>query len=60
MTSEFRVDNLDIWIYPDRIRMGQSAAEMMADKIIQLLSEKEFVNIIFAAAPSQNEFLATH
>ncbi len=57
MTSEFKVDNLDVRIYPDRINMGGSAANMVAERITQLLKEQEFVNIIFAAAPSQNEFL---
>jgi glucosamine-6-phosphate deaminase len=58
MTGEFRVGSLDIRVYPDRLSMGQSAAEMVADRITLLLKEQEFVNIIFAAAPSQNEFLA--
>jgi glucosamine-6-phosphate deaminase len=57
MTSEFRVDNLGVRIYPDRVRMGRSAAEIVAERITQLLDKKQFVNIIFAAAPSQNEFL---
>ncbi|MFI5161320.1 MAG: glucosamine-6-phosphate deaminase [Sphingobacteriales bacterium] len=58
MTSEFRVDNLDVRIYPDRVSMGQSAAKMVADRVKELLKEQQFVNIIFAAAPSQNEFLS--
>jgi glucosamine-6-phosphate deaminase len=57
MTSEFRVNNLDVHVYPDRLTMGQSAAAIIAKRIIELLKEQQFVNIIFAAAPSQNEFL---
>ena len=37
--------------------MGAGAATDVGDKINDLLAHKEFVNIIFAAAPSQNEFL---
>jgi glucosamine-6-phosphate deaminase len=38
--------------------MGAAAATVAADKIAELLKKKESVNIVFAAAPSQNEFLA--
>src|SRR5437588_5527412 len=57
MASEFRVDSLDVSIYSDRISMGQSAADMVAKRIAELLKKQERVNIIFAAASSQNEFL---
>ena len=59
MQNELEIDNLKVEIYPDRPAMGKAAAEMAAKKIIQLLGEQDSVNIIFAAAPSQNEFLAT-
>lgn len=45
-------------IYEDRQLMGVSAARQAAERIRSLLAEQDFVNIIFAAAPSQNEFLA--
>ncbi|MBE9583100.1 glucosamine-6-phosphate deaminase [Mucilaginibacter sp. JRF] len=38
--------------------MGQMAAEAFVKKINELLLIKAEVNIVFAAAPSQNEFLA--
>jgi glucosamine-6-phosphate deaminase len=57
MAGEFRLDNLDVLIYPDRLSMGQSAAKIVTKRIVELLKEQQFVNIIFAAAPSQNEFL---
>lgn len=38
--------------------MGRKAAGMVCRKIGDLLKHQDFVNIIFAAAPSQNEFLA--
>ncbi len=58
MIKELKIENLDTKIYPDRITMGNAAADMVCNQIVQLLSEQEFVNMIFAAAPSQNEFLA--
>jgi len=53
-----KVDNLNIKIFDSRQKMGENAAEMVADKIRELLEIKENINIIFASAPSQNEFLA--
>jgi glucosamine-6-phosphate deaminase len=50
-------DNLNIQIYENRRQMGRDAAEIAGHKIIELLSNQPFANIIFAAAPSQNEFL---
>lgn len=58
MLKESKINKLEIKIYPDRLAMGNAAADMVCNRIIQLLGEQEFVNIIFAAAPSQNEFLA--
>src|ERR1700761_8160816 len=50
-------DKLPVEIHETRGKMGIAAAEMAGRKIIELLNSKDFVNIIFAAAPSQNEFL---
>ncbi|MEO6550730.1 MAG: 6-phosphogluconolactonase, partial [Ferruginibacter sp.] len=45
-------------VYESREEMGAAAAKKAAVKIKELLLKKQgFVNIIFAAAPSQNEFL---
>nr|MBQ4319219.1 glucosamine-6-phosphate deaminase [Clostridia bacterium] len=41
-----------------RLEMGQIAAKDCAETLRKLLSEKETVSMIFAAAPSQNETLA--
>ncbi|HVS92872.1 MAG TPA: glucosamine-6-phosphate deaminase [Mucilaginibacter sp.] len=56
--KEFNVDRLDVRIYDTRLNMGVNAAGIVARKIVELLTQKPFINIIFAAAPSQNEFLA--
>ena len=44
--------------YPSRAEMGADAARHVSETIRALLREKETVRMIFAAAPSQNEFLA--
>jgi glucosamine-6-phosphate deaminase len=44
-------------VYANRALMGGAAADMVSEKINLLLNQQEFVNIIFASAPSQNEFL---
>ena len=55
---ELRKDNLTVKIFETRALMGAAAAAIAGDKIVELLKKKEFINIVFAAAPSQNEFLA--
>lgn len=52
-------DSLTVKICSTRAEMGRLAASEAAEVLKRLLSEKEQVNIIFAAAPSQNETLAT-
>lgn len=52
-------DQLKIHRFDTRKQMGAAAAAMVADKIRELLSVQEHLNIIFAAAPSQQEFLET-
>lgn len=58
MKTAFKADHLKVEIYADRKAMGEAAAAAVAERINQLLAKQSFVNIIFAAAPSQNEFLA--
>jgi len=52
-----KTDNLSIEIYKTRSEMGAEAATWVQDRVIELLSQQPIVNMIFAAAPSQNEFL---
>lgn len=56
--QEKKIDNLKVRIYESRSAMGAAAADDVGDRINELFLRKEFVNIIFAAAPSQNEFLS--
>lgn len=56
--KSFVKDKLKVNIYDSRADMGQHAAQDISAKIKQLLCEKPQINMIFAAAPSQNEVLA--
>jgi glucosamine-6-phosphate deaminase len=49
---------MEILVFDTRVEMGIAAAEKVAAEIALLTETQEQVNIIFAAAPSQNEFLA--
>ena len=58
MMQQFQADALTVRVYEKRSELGADAAKMAAAAVRDLLSKKDTVNIIFAAAPSQNEFLA--
>jgi len=51
-------DSLQVEVYATRAEMGKAAADRAAVLLRRLLAEKDEVNMIFAAAPSQNEVLA--
>ena len=53
------VDKLKVEIFPDRKAMGEAAGHAVAEKMKELLKETENLFMVFAAAPSQNEFLDT-
>lgn len=55
--KEYQVDQLNVKIYENPCEMGKEAAKEAALCIKKMLEKKAAVNIIFAAAPSQNEFL---
>ena len=50
-------DKLLTKIFDTRDEMGLQAANDIAECIKNLLSEKEEINMIFAAAPSQNDMI---
>jgi glucosamine-6-phosphate deaminase len=54
----FKAGELEARVYPDRRALGRAAGTAAAAKIRELLGRKP-VSVIFAAAPSQNEFLET-
>ena len=55
----WKKDLLTVNAYETRAEMGASAAADIKAKILALLQTKETINMIFAAAPSQNEVLAS-
>lgn len=57
MIKKIDADKLKVKIYDTRKSLGENAAEEAAARIAVLLGEKPEISIIFAAAPSQNEFL---
>ena len=59
LRKEFKVDKLDVKVFDTRNAMGAQAGEEAADYLRDLLSKQDEVWAIFAAAPSQNEFLDT-
>ncbi|MBQ4053139.1 MAG: glucosamine-6-phosphate deaminase [Clostridia bacterium] len=55
--KSIQVDKLQVEIYENRTLMGEAAARDIKAKIAELLSQKAEINMIFAAAPSQNDVL---
>ena len=53
----FKKDLLNVNIYETREEMGNAAARDIKARIRSLLQTRETINMIFAAAPSQNEVL---
>lgn len=53
----FSKDQLLVKIFPTRKEMGEVAAKDFADCVKELLKTKDSIRVIFAAAPSQNDFL---
>lgn len=58
MLKEMQAGKLKVQIYDTRKAMGEASAKDVAAKIKELLSKKQEINMIFAAAPSQDDFLA--
>ncbi len=51
------VSQFEVGKYSTRLHLGMAVAMDVSERIKQLLSQKEYVSIAFASAPSQNEFL---
>lgn len=57
LLKEFNKEELNIKVFDTRDNMADAAVKETTEAIKTLLSQKEEVNIIFAAAPSQSEML---
>jgi glucosamine-6-phosphate deaminase len=53
-----QVERLNIEVHPDRAAMGAAAAAVAAAEMRRVLASQPVLRMSFAAAPSQNEFLA--
>jgi glucosamine-6-phosphate deaminase len=57
MMYRTKIDHLNVEVYETRRKLGQSAARQVIEKMKEIQTTKGMVRLIFAAAPSQNEFL---
>ena len=57
LIKTIQTEKLNTYIYETRAQMGAAAAEAAARAIKERIDAKGFANVIFAAAPSQNETL---
>ncbi|HAL62062.1 MAG TPA: glucosamine-6-phosphate deaminase [Chloroflexi bacterium] len=55
---KLQVEGLRVEIYADRCQMGATVALRVAAQMERLLANKAQLSMVFAAAPSQNEFLS--
>lgn len=55
LLKEISAGSLKVKVFENRAQMGADAAKDIAECIKKLQSEKDEINIIFAAAPSQND-----
>src|SRR6266550_4184970 len=58
LIDSFRADQLNVYVYESRPKMGAAAAAVVAGEIRGLIETRNKAVGIFASAPSQNEFLA--
>jgi glucosamine-6-phosphate deaminase len=56
--ARFVVDSLDVLVYENRAQAGRAAARHVAREIASRQEAAGRANVVFAAAPSQDEFLA--
>lgn len=56
-TRAFHVDSLRVEVHASRAAAGAAAANRVADTIRAAIADHQVARLIFAAAPSQNEFL---
>ncbi|MBR7111232.1 MAG: glucosamine-6-phosphate deaminase, partial [Clostridia bacterium] len=57
MLTQIKKDKLTLNVFETREEMGNSAGKLAGERINQVIKEKGMANVIFAAAPSQNETL---
>lgn len=55
--KKFNFDQITLSVFPSREQMGAKAAQEAAGYVAELLLFKETIRCVFAAAPSQSDFL---
>lgn len=58
MMKQWKKENLTVIVSKDRKELGSTAAADFSKALASVLEKKDIATVIFAAAPSQNEFLA--
>jgi len=59
LQKNFRADQLNVYVYESRPKMGLAAASVIAAEIRRAIQDRGRAVVILASAPSQNEFLAS-
>ena len=57
MIHQTKIENLPVFVYETRAEMGAAAAQRAGELIRAVIASRGEANVIFAAAPSQNEML---
>jgi len=57
--KDWQSGRLKVKLFRTREEVGRAAAETVAQQMQKVMKNKEIVNMVFAAAPSQNEFLGS-
>ncbi len=52
-----KIEKLPVYVYETRAEMGLAAAKDAAERINHIIEKNGVANVVFAAAPSQNELL---
>jgi glucosamine-6-phosphate deaminase len=57
LVRAFAAEKLRVKIFSNRREMGKAAGQSVAEKIREILKVRKALSMVFASAPSQNEFL---
>ena len=57
--QSWQVDRLQVEFHADRSKLGAAAAQAVAARMKETIALRDSVAMVFASAPSQNEFLAS-
>jgi glucosamine-6-phosphate deaminase len=58
LIRRLQCEKLGVAVYETRAEAGAASAELFADRLNSVLNERGAAAVVFASAPSQNEFLA--